>query len=201
MDLTNTQTPLTPEPLPRILERIAMPLMLFSAVLFSFLFLSWFLLLPRFAGLEVDGSLLAPQEIETYAKNLKAELATIEQKRDTLILPTLDPAYDVLKEEKRASVGILTLRSSLLDVAARIPDSANAVIISSLSMNADGSVTVTGDVQNVGPRSMTVLAAFIDSAEHLSSVAHLERPAFTREQSADGSFHSPFTMRLTLQSH
>lgn len=199
MDLTPTQTVPSPEPLPRILERAAMPLLLFSMVLFGFLALSWFLLLPRFAGLDVNGSVLAPQEIADYAKTLKAELTTLEQKRDTLILPTLDPTYDALKEEKRAAFSILDLRSNLLDVAARIPDSANAVVLSSMKMNDDGSVTVTGDVRNVGPRSMTVLAAFIDNAEHIASIAHLERPAFTREENADGSFHSPFTVTLTLQ--
>lgn len=198
MDLTNTQTPLTPEPLPRILERIAMPLMLFSAVLFGLLFLSYFLLLPRFTGFVVNDNSLSPREVVEYSKNLKAELATMEDKRDRLILPVLDVAYDALKEEKRSASAITDLRSSIVDVASRVPDGAG-IFLSSLSINLEGTVTITGDVRNVGLRSMTVLAAFTEALEHLSFVDHLDRPAFTREENKDGSFHSPFTMQFTLK--
>ena len=60
-------------------------------------------------------------------------------------------------------------------------------------------VEISGDVRNVGLRSMTVLAQFVDAVASLPSVASVQRPVFTREKDEDVGFHSPFTFHITLQ--
>ena len=189
------------EQFPKALERIALPLLLFTAVLFTLLFLSWFNILPRFTHFQVSNITLSPTEMAAYAKQMKAQLSTMEETRDRLVLPVIDPSYDVLKKQKRAQMSVLEMRAQLLDVAAHVQDAKDAVNISHLSFDPELSVVVfSGDVSHVGPGSMTVLAQYVEQLETLPLIDHLERPSFTRVQDEDGSFHSPFSMKFTLHS-
>jgi|CXWL01.1.fsa_nt_gi hypothetical protein len=186
---------------PKILERIALPLLLFTAVLFTLLFISWFNILPRFTHFQISDVILSPVEMSAYAKQMKAQLSDLEETRDHLVLPVIDPAYDELKKQKRAQKRLLEIRAQLLDVAVRVPDAKDAVKISRISFDAvQGVVAFSGDVSNVGPRSMTVLAQFVEEIEKLSIVDRLERPSFTRVQDDGDSFHSPFFMTFTLRT-
>ncbi len=189
------------EPLPKILERIALPLLLFAVVLFTLLLISWLSILPRFTHFQVSDVNLSPTEMAAYANQLKAQLSTMEETRDRLVLPVIDPSYDVLKKQKRTLMSLPEIRAQLLDAAAHVPDAQDAVTISHLSFDAEqGLVVFSGDVSNVGPRSMTVLAQYVDQLGTLPMVVHLVRPSFTRIQDEGDTFHSPFSMQFTFHS-
>ncbi|UPA22453.1 hypothetical protein K8942_05390 [Candidatus Peribacteria bacterium] len=194
---TPTLTPAQKEPFQDILERVALPLMLFSAVFFVLLFVSWFGILPRFTSFAVSDERLSPVEMETYVSHMKAELMTQEDTRNRLILPTYDEAYETLKSAKRSEMSAFVLRKKLEEMGVAVAMKKDAVVITRIS--TDGStVTLSGDVRNVDLRSMTVLASFVEAVEDLSFVSNMTRPSFTREQNADGTFHSPFTITFTL---
>jgi hypothetical protein len=142
---------------------------------------------------------MSPRQIAAHLKDMQATLSSLQSKRDTLALPTLDPTYDTLKAEKRAVPSMLDVRTALLQTAAALSDTAQSIVLIQISYDAaTRSVTVTGDVRNVGARSMTVLATLSDRIAQLSFVKNLERPAFVREGSDPAHFHSPFTLHFTL---
>lgn len=198
MSDTNTETPASPQPLQSILRRIAPPLLLFSAVLFGLLLLSYSFVLPRFTRLhKADGAALSPRAIARYEKTLAASLLEQEEERVRLVLPVNNGAYAALKEEKRA-FSLLELEEQLVQTAARLGEPAGTVSIARLSLEGDA-VHMEGDVRNVDTRSMTVLAAYVEELQELPFVADLQRPVFTREQLPDGGFRSPFVIRFTLK--
>lgn len=194
---TPTPASVHKQPFQDILERVALPLMLFSAVLFVLLFVSWFGILPRFTSFAVSDTRLSPVEMDAHVSQMKAALLTQEETRNRLVLPTYDASYETLKAEKRTGMSAFVLRKALEDTGVAVATKKDAVVITHLS--TDGSkVTVSGTVRNVELRSMTVLASFVEAVEELSFVSDLTRPSFTRAQNADGSFHSPFTLTFTL---
>lgn len=195
----HTSLPARTEPIQKILERSALPLLLFAAVLFVLLFVSWFSILPRFTRFAVEDTLLAPTEMAAYVTHMKAELLAQEETRNGLIMPLREPSYDTLKKEKRAAMNAATLRRTLLDIGASVSQMKDAVAITHVSVEGS-TVRVSGVVRNVGLRSMTVLASFVEAVGVLPFVADIERPSFNRVQNADGTAHSPFDMTLTLQT-
>lgn len=196
MSDTAPSTPAS-QPLREILSRMASPLLLFAAILFGLLLLSYVLLLPRFTNLHrPDGTALSPRAIARYKHALAADLATAEEERIRLVLPINDKTFDELKERKRA-LTFVELREELLQAAARIGETDAVLSLAHLAIDGDA-VTVEGDVRNVGTRSMTVLAAYVEEVAGLPFVLDLERPSFTRERQSDGSFRSPFVLRFRL---
>lgn len=197
MSETNTDTP-AEKPLQSILRRASVPLLLFAAVLFTLLLLSYAFVLPRFTRLhKADGTALSPRAIARYEKTLAASLLEQEEERVRLVLPVNDEAYAALKEQKR-SLTLTELEEQLIQAAARLGETSGTVSVVRLSLNGED-VHMEGDVRNVGTRSMTVLAAYVEELEGLPFVADLQRPAFTREQLPDGGFRSPFSIRFTLK--
>jgi hypothetical protein len=205
MSDTPTQMP-APAPFERpqgdtvsaIIDRIAMPSLLFAGSLFALLLLSWTFLLPRFTHVErPDGSRLSPRQVSTLERAIKAELTTAEEHRMILVRPVNDELYRTLTSERSATLMPSDITEQLRLTAARIGITEDALHIASLSID-DERVTVTGDIRNVGLRSMTVLAAFSDAIARLDFIDDFERPAFTREAGADGAFRSPFTFSFTL---
>lgn len=189
--------PPAPQPLQDILRRTALPLLLFAGVLFSLLLLSYSMLLPRFTRLhKADGTALSPRAIAQYEKTLAADLTRSEEERVRLVLPVNDESYNALKEKKR-DLSLMDMESELLKTAARLGETNDTVVLNKLSIDGDV-VVADGDVRNVGTRSMTVLAAYVEQLDALPFVADLERPAFLREQLPDGSYRSPFTIRFRL---
>lgn len=206
MSDTNTQnraSPLgsargVPQPLSVILGRVANPLLLFSGSLCALLFLSWMFLLPRFTSVErPDGTAMAPRAIAAYTKKLTAELADAEAHRITLVRAINDPTYRALLDGRAQVLSPLDVERELRQAAARLGEAEGSVIVTSIIVK-DSQVTVEGDVRNVGTRSLTVLAAFVDSVKTLPMVRHLTQPVFTRETGPDGFMHSPF--HLTFDS-
>jgi hypothetical protein len=194
---TNTNKELKGLSIHAMLEDLAAPLLLFSLSMFVLLALSRVLILPRFTSFHrSDGIALNPREIAEYRNQLAADVAKQEENRARLVLPIQDSTYDKLKEEKR-SLSIAALHEQLSKAALRLGEADGSIVITKLGID-NGQATVEGDVRNVGPRSMTVLAALTEQIEKLPIVHDLKRPAFVREQEVDGTFHSPFVLSFTL---
>lgn len=197
MSDTNIQNR-APQPLSAILERVANPLLLFSGSLCVLLFLSWMFLLPKFTSVErPDGTAMTPRAIAAYTKQLTADLTKAEEQRTTLIRAVNDEKYRALIEARAHALSSLDIERELRQAAARLGEVEGSVILSSITVK-DGQVTVDGDVRNVGTRSLTVLAAFIESLDDLPIVHDLQRPSFARETLPDGSMHSPFRFSFSL---
>ena len=190
--------PPAPVPIRRIVERTALPLLLFSTVLTGLLLLSYFLLLPRFAEIEVGGERRNVSELKSYRSALLAEIATAEKERSALVLPTRPAIFKTLLAERRAVPSLVTVRNLVATEAAATVEQKDAVHLSAISIDAPGkSVELSGDVRFVGPSSMTVLAQFTDRLTHLSVFSSVAQPDYVREEDPVIGFHSPF--RFTAQ--
>lgn len=189
-----------PQPLSTIAKRVALPFLLFSGSLFSLLLLSWIFLLPKFTNVErPDGTAMTPSSIAVYTRTLSANVLEAEKHRTMLVRAVNDETYRRLIDARAASLTPLDIEQYLRQAAARLGEREAGITFSRIVVDQH-IVTVEGDIRNVGTRSMTVLAAFIDSVAELSIVSDFKRPAFTREILPDGSMHSPFTFTFTLPS-
>lgn len=198
--MTDIQTDsLAPQPGATIARRVSTPLMLFTGSLFMLLVLSWTLLLPQYTNFHVNGDLLSPREIAIYERDRQQELMAMEEKRNRLVLPVLDAAYDRLKQEKRDVPSVSSIREELRQAAIRAEAGQGEIITQSLTVDrATRAVSVTGDVRNVGPRSMTLLAEYVTQLESIPQFTGLTRPAFSRTDDEGIGIHSPFAFTFTL---
>lgn len=178
-----------------ILTRVSSGLLLFSAVFAGVLLLSWYFLLPRLTQLKLQGQTVSLSAILPYEQTLRAQITELETKRTTLVLPVQDATYDALKVQSLCYPLPQDIAHTLQTAAAQMGE--NVVHVASSAYSADGSVTLSGEVRNVGPRSMTVLAQFVKEVEKLPMVDSITTPAFVRENGPSGYF-SPFTFTLTL---
>jgi hypothetical protein len=81
-----------------------------------------------------------------------------------------------------------------------VPDQPDAISIDSFEYDGEKkSIRLSGVVGNVGPRSMTVLATFVDSLIDMSIVDTLDRPLFTRSEDPHRGFISPFTLTFFVK--
>ncbi len=204
--MSNTHQPAVPtseskKSLPDILERIAVPFALFSIVLLSLLLLSWYLLLPGFTTVDIAGSVRSIADVPLYEQQLMQDIAETQEARDMLVMPLKGSLYENLKEEKRSRALVMRLRSDILHVAiSLVPSHPDGVHIQTISFHpSKESVEITGDVRNVGPSSMTVLAQFVDALGHVPSVQNVRASKFVREENAQLGFYSPFTIQLLLE--
>lgn len=180
------------------LKRLSSVLLIFSGALFVLLLVVSTVLLPRMASVRVGDALLSPEDASEREQKLRAELLAMERTRKQLVLPIAFPAYEELKEEKRQAPSLALLRADLRRAAERTGEAAG-VVIESLTLDAaQGTAEAAGRVENVGPRSMTVLAAFIEEVEKLPVVRDLERPSFKREEDRERGFFSPFMFRFRV---
>ncbi|MDO8648483.1 MAG: hypothetical protein Q7R81_01745 [Candidatus Peregrinibacteria bacterium] len=183
-----------------VLRRIAFSFLLFAAVLAALLALSFYLLLPLFTTVEIAGEERGIAELKAYRSSLQSRITKAEEQRTQLVLPIHDEGYAALKRERRTRYPLLTLRSELLQEASKVVAQNDAVHVSTITYApAEGSVALTGDVRFVGPRSMTVLAQFVEALNRMPMVASVREPKFTREEDPPLGFHSPFTLTFTLQ--
>lgn len=182
-------------------ERLAFPLFLFSFILFCFLFLSWVFLLPYISQVRMGGERTGVRELQSYHRELTERLRHAEDSRKRLVLPISDPLYEELKSKKLAMASFLQMNEEVRRIAAQIvPDVADAVTVQRFHFSADpGVLEIHGQVSHVGPRSMTVLAQFIDALRTSPFIASLDHPAFIREKD-DSGFFSPFLIRAQLTS-
>jgi hypothetical protein len=194
-DMTSSQAadPTLSAPLRGVLPA----LLLFSGVLLGLLLLSLFLVLPRYTTLQLGGAVLSASTVPEYARRLEAEIEAEEAKRDALTLPLRDPLYVALRE--RSTTLSLADLEHLLDAMLAASSYGDAVHIDALVVEGD-KAEMAGDVHGVGPRSLTVLAQFVDDLASQSFVGSLTPPSFVREDDPMVGIRSPFVIRMTLAS-
>lgn len=182
--------------------RVAFPLFAFAVVLACALSLSWLLFLPRLAGAQLHGKTLYGSSLTQFYADLRDRISAQEEARNRLVLPGRDSLSQFLRRLRRSSASLASLFAAVTrsaeDTAHDRPD---AVFLESFQYDAAGKVlTLTGDVRHVGPRSMTVLAEFVEALRRIPSVEEVEHPRFLREEDEQGEFHSPFSLLLRLRS-
>lgn len=183
-----------------ILQRIAPPFFSFSFVLFCSLLASQTFLLPKLTTFTVGGMDVSVDEAIVYERRLRAEVISLEDKRDALVLPHIDDTHDALMKLKRSTPSVMDLKAllerAMQDMAAKA--GATASIDAVLVDNGTKTVTIRGSVFDPNPSSMATLAAAVEAVRALPEIADVEGPALTREP-ADGGYRSPFRFTLTLQ--
>ena len=179
-----------------ILSRISSASLLFSAVFVTILLLSWLFLLPRLTQLQWQGQTVSLSAILPYEQSLRAQLVVLEAQRTKLVLPVQDAKYDALKVRKYCYPLVQDIDAQLRAASAKMGE--NVAHIASLRFVQEGTVTLTGEIHNVGPRSMTVLAQFVKELKGVGIVQDVKPPSFTREKGPQG-FYSPFTLTLRIK--
>lgn len=184
-----------------IVRRLALPFLLFTAVLCSLLSLSYYLLLPQLTHITVAGVSRELPDLKAYRAQLQQQISGLEQERRQFLLPVHNELYLKLKAQKHGRVRYQELRQQVGAISrSLITNQTNAVQIAGYQYNAQqNTFTLTGRIHNVGPRSMTVLAQLIEELGTIEQVTHVHSSRYTRLQNEDGTFYSPFTIRLTLQ--
>jgi hypothetical protein len=175
-----------------IARRIAMPLLIFAAVLTALLTLSWYLVLPRYTAFAVDGKMIAASALPDYEREVQDDIARSAARREELALPTQDATY-LAAVTDRADDASLRAERDFLDATIAKIDAMETVEVTALRVRADGAVQASGDVHGAGLGSMTLLARFVDAVAADDGVTDLQPPAFTREQDPERGPHSPFT--------
>lgn len=190
-----------PVPPPReIFRRVLLQLLLFALVLTTLLLLSWFLLIPGFGRIEIGGTVRGIAELTEHRNHLTADIAALRERRDATLLPLRDSSYGRLVHVKASSPHFLTLHGQIQEVAGRlVPEEPAVVSIDVMRFHASTlTFEIAGRIERVGPRSMTVLAQFIEELRAIPGVNALQGARFTREQDASGEFFSPFQLSLTF---
>src|SRR3989344_970603 len=135
MSELNTQTPAKPS-VTAFMERIAMPFLIFSAVLLVLLLISALFVLPRFTEFTVANVTLSPSEMVAYTNKLKAELVKTEETRNHLALPLQNDQYTAAKEHRNAMPDAMEIRSQLREAAAKTLHSQGTLTFSNLAIDA-----------------------------------------------------------------
>ncbi|MDD4319216.1 MAG: hypothetical protein PHW10_02750 [Candidatus Peribacteraceae bacterium] len=196
---TDLQAVPSAPPLPVLLRNIALSVFLFSLVLFVLLSLSYALLLPLFTRVQVGGTPRDATGVRAYQSALAADILALERERDTSVLPLLDPAHETLKGSRRSLPSFEELREDIRRLAAALVPEPDAIHIEALRLRvADRVLEIEGDVRNVGPRSMTVLARFTDELARLPGIASVDSPVFERREDPGTGMHSPFLLIVRL---
>ncbi len=182
------------------LRRIAFFLLLFSSVLCVLLFLSRTFLLPRIAQIDVNGTRMNASDLGKSYDKLVSDITVQEQARDASILPLQDATYDALKQDRSGQPSLTTLRDEIVREANALVSKPDAIHLSSADLDVSSKTLVLqGDVRNVGPSSETVLASFVALLHKLPFVSSVKEPTYQRLSDSAGSFHSPFTISLSLK--
>lgn len=192
-------TPIPKASFDGILDRVALPFFIFSAVLGAFLLASAAMVLPQFKLVEVSGKTYDAAQLETLRAELTAKVGEAEKRRDELVLPEQEPTHEQAKDERRATPSIAGIRARMLDDMKSI-DPAHGIVVSTFAFDETKNViTLTGDVRNVGPRSMTLLAEFVDGLKKLPGVASIDGEEYVRQEDKKTGPHSPFSLTLHFQ--
>ncbi len=200
MPKTNTKTSANHPSVGDVLHHVSVPFLLFSAVLLGFLSLSATLLLPQLTQVEIAGKEHDAVELKGLVKELDARVQELEMARGEFVTPLRDGLFGDAMSKKYDSRDLLLFQSRLEGVMQQIEIENNkAINISSMKFDQEElSLEVEGKVQNVGPRSMTVLAQFIDAVQEAEWVSDISPPKFTREHDDENGFYSPFVFTILL---
>ena len=191
------------QPIPaNIVHRIAVPFLMFAAMFTALFFVSTHAVLPALLSVEVAGSTRNVQEVKAYHDVLQERIEQKKQQRTALIFPMEGTDYRKLADWKHDQYSLHFLQSSISQLAKSMPATkeGSAVFIQSFRYYPiDGLLEIEGDVRNVGPRSMTVLAQFVETLQKESFVQSVQHPTFRRIESPTLGFVSPFTLTIALQ--
>lgn len=184
-----------------IVRRTAFSFFLFSVVLAGLLTVSWYVLVPGLTHVEVSGTVRGLQELKSYKADLEARIISMEDERGSFLLPVDNDLYNRLKILKESRLEFQRLRSDLGQIVKDlVPDQKNVVQLESFTFDAKHSAAeLRGEIRNVGPRSMTVLARFVEQIHSLPTVIDVETSRYTRQESDDYGFFSPFVLRLRMK--
>lgn len=179
--------------------RFCFPFLVFSLVTLALLAVSRAYLLPQFTRMTVNGQLVTPDDLPVLEAELEQELSIAEARRIAMVQPIRDSMFTMLKAQKSADLPLASVDAFLAEILADRPELLQGIVIDRFRLNArTHEVRLHGAIQNVGPRSMTVLAEFVDRLRAHPSVHALVAPAFVRESASDGSFFSPFSLSFIL---
>ena len=181
-----------------LFSRMGSFLLLFSAVFVGILGISWTFVLPHLTRLQVDGKTVELSAVLPYERQLNAQIIEAEAKRNEIVLPVNDSDFETLKHRARCYPPLEDLRSQLIKTANTFGD--DVVLFQELTFDASGMLSISGDIRNVGPRSMTVLAQFVDALKDIPFFTAITPPLFLRQGNASIGFYSPFSITLTLRA-
>jgi hypothetical protein len=200
-----TDTPVITEPQTEtvqttILERIAPPFFSFSFVLFVSLLASQTFLLPRVVTFRVGEVQVSVDEALAYERSLRAEILTLEDRRDELVLPHIDDEHDELMRAKRSAPSVVDVKARVESAMRNVAEPIGAsVVLDAVQVDVPTrTVTVRGTVDSLKPSTMAVLAAAIDAVRSLPGVVDLAPPPLTREE-LPGGYRSPFRFTFRLE--
>tara|TARA_Y100000310_G_scaffold71946_1_gene67884 strand:+ start:49705 stop:50289 length:585 start_codon:yes stop_codon:yes gene_type:complete len=184
-----------------IARRTAFSFFLFALVLATLLTLSWFLLVPELTRVEIGGTVRGLQELKSYKADLEGQIVTMEQQRGQFLLPVDHDLYERLKGLKNERLKFQQLRSEVNQVITHlVPGRTDVVALSGFYFDAQTNVAeLRGEIHNVGPRSMTVLAQFVEEIDRIPMVISIETSRYTRQEGANNSFFSPFTLHISVR--
>lgn len=180
--------------------RITVFLSIFTGTTSAVLILSWFLLLPAMMQLPLEGRAIPSRDIHQYVQELQGRIHVAAKRRDELMSPVRDPLYTQLRIEKYSYLTLPALYSEIQRVAGIVAEGrSDVVFLQSLQFHrGERTLLLEGEVRNVGPRSMTILAQLVDRLRTLSLVSSVDLPLFQRAYDTQRGFTSPFTLMLHL---
>lgn len=192
--------PVIESPQTTILQRIAPPFFSFSFVLFGALLASQTFLLPQLTTFRVGEVDVSVDEALAYERTLRADVISLEDERDGLVLPYIDDTHDALMRRKRADPSIVEVKARVSSAMEKVAGSVGATVaIDALQIDmATRVVTVRGSVDDPKPSSMAVLGAAVDAVRAMEGVTDLDPPALTREELPGGGYRSPFRFTFRL---
>lgn len=183
-----------------IARRTGPPFLLFSSMLTAALVFSQTMVLPVLARVEAGGQRRDVAELHDYEQSLHARISSLEYKRDTLILPIQDESYRRLMSRKQARLSLDVVDAAIREIAESfVTEGGNVVAVMETDVSyRDRTITIRGDVRNVGTRSMTVLAQFTEKLKGLHFARSVENPRYVRLRDESVGMHSPFVIVIHL---
>lgn len=191
----------TPEQQPGVFRRLALPFLLFSAVLAVLLMLSWVLLLPEVTRIEVDGTAKTTNELKVYRAQLMRTITDLKGSRNEYLLPLKETEYGKLTKGKLDDERFDYLFEQVRSAGTQlIADKTDIVSLKKFSYDASlKKAVVEGMIRNVGPQSMTVQAQYIEALRVLPGIERVDNSRYTRKEDPEIGFYSPFVIELFVE--
>ena len=185
----------------KVVRRVVVSFFLFTTVFTGILLISELFVLPRLTRVEIDGTERSVSDVKELHTKLSASLIELEEERNKYVLPLQNELWNIMKSIKYDQSGFVIQKERVERAADDfVMERKKVVFIDSLHFDAETNVlNVRGDVRNVGPRSMTILAQFTESVRALPFVSSVQNPNYSREYSEEKGTHSPFVLRIHTQ--
>lgn len=181
------------------LDRLGGHMLAFAFVFAVVVWASVLFILPRYALVEVLGSKYPVAVLPAMKADLLAQVSAAEERRNLLVQPVQSDTYEALKQSRSAQAAMDALRE-VERVDRQVGGPEDAVHIAATAVDLEHhTISLTGDVRNVGMQSMTVLAEFLDALARIPSVATVSPVPFVRQTNPKFGTYSPFTVTVTLK--